>query len=360
MKKFFTTLLICLCAITAVAKQNSSLTLYAHRGCWSKSATGEFIVPENSLPAVAMAKKMGYTGIECDVHYTKDGVMVILHDGTINRTMRRASDYSRLDKPVRLADLTFEELRRDYVLESTNPEWRTPIPTLEELLTECKKQGIVPMLHSNLVPSYRVAQQMFGNEWVAFTADYEPLLEVRKFSDCIVLYSINEGTPDQITPRLERIGGRCGISSMQYKLYTADFCKALTDRGYIVQASIFPAPNEAIAQRNGITYQLTDFSIMPTHKPIHKGKGKVDAKSPSPKWIWESNERLERGALTLDVEFIGEIDVMINGVRKYTIKRDKMGKDIIGDRFFDKGSSVEVVAKPGAKVKKAKAKVYKY
>ncbi len=360
MKKIFTTLLLCLCALSAIAKQNSPLTLYAHRGCWSKSAEGEFIVPENSLPAVAMAKKMGYTGIECDVHYTKDGRMVILHDGTINRTMRRASDYSRLDKPVRLSDLTFEELRRDYVLESTNPEWRTPIPTLEELLTECKKQGIVPMLHSNLVPSYRVAQQMFGNEWVAFTADYEPLLEVRKFSDCIVLYSINEGTPDEITSRLEQIGGRCGISSMQYNLYTAEFCKALTDRGYIVQASIFPAPHEAIAQRNGITYQLTDFSIMPTHKPFATGKGKINAESQAASWRWACDKALERGALTLDIEFEGEIEVTMNGGRKYTLKREQMGKDIIGDRFFDKGSQVEITAKPGATVKRATAKVYKY
>ena len=360
MKKIFSTLLLCLCALTAIAKQNAPLTLYAHRGCWSKSANGEFIVPENSVPAVAMAKKMGYTGIELDVHYTKDRRMVILHDGTINRTMRRASDYSRISEPIRLSDLTFEELRRDYVLESTNPEWRTPIPTLEELLTECKKQGIVPMLHSNLVPSYHVAQQMFGNEWVAFTSEYEPLKEVRTFSDCIILYSINKGTPDEIAPRLEQLGGRCGISSMEYKLYTADFCKALTDRGYIVQASIFPAPHEAIAQRNGITYQLTDFSIMPSHKPIHTGKGKIDAKSPSASWRWECSEVLERGALTLDIEFEGEIEVVMNGVRKYTLTREKMGKDIIGDRFFGKGSSVEVVAKPGATVKKATAKVYKY
>jgi hypothetical protein len=38
--------------------------------------TNEFIIPENSIPAVAMAKRMGYEGIECDVRYTKDKVMV--------------------------------------------------------------------------------------------------------------------------------------------------------------------------------------------------------------------------------------------------------------------------------------------
>ena len=80
MRRFFSILLICLSLASCNEPSQSSLTLFAHRGCWSKSANGEFIVPENSLPAVAMAKTMGYTGIECDVHYTKDSVMVILHE----------------------------------------------------------------------------------------------------------------------------------------------------------------------------------------------------------------------------------------------------------------------------------------
>ena len=39
--------------------------------------------------------------------------------------------------------------------------------------------------------------------------------------------------------------------------------EACTSKPASVQASIFPAPQEAIGQRNGITYQLTDFSFMP-------------------------------------------------------------------------------------------------
>ena len=198
MRLFLTTILACLLTLPTLAQGKQTPTLFAHRGCWSQNENKEFIVPENSLPAVAMAKRMGYTGIECDVHYTKDNVMVILHDATLNRTMRRASDYSKLDKPVKLADLTFEELRRDYVLESTNPEWRTPIPTLEELLAECKKHGIIPMLHSALMPSYHVAQQMFGNEWICFTGGVEHMQQVRKYSDCTILLSINDGTAEGI------------------------------------------------------------------------------------------------------------------------------------------------------------------
>ena len=258
------TILLTLClTLPAMAEKKSYPHMIAHRGCWSKAESGEFTIPENSVAAVTAAKRMGYEGIECDVHYTKDKKMVILHDQTLNRTMRRASDYSKLEKPIYLKDITFEELRRDYVLESTNPELRTPIPTLEELLTECKLQGIVPMLHSDLWESYEMAQEMFGDGWVCFTGGVAHMQKVREFSACLILLSINSGTAEENIAKLRQIGGHCGVSTMNYKLYTPEFCKALTDAGYEVQASIFPAPHEAVAQRNGVTYQLTDFSFMP-------------------------------------------------------------------------------------------------
>ena len=262
MKRLFTLLLCCFAMLAAEAKI-SAPRMYAHRGCWSKNEAGEFVIPENSVAAVTAAARMGYEGIECDVRLTKDNRMVILHDATLNRTARRASDYSRLEKPVYLNQLTFEELRRDYVLESADPALRTPIPTLEELLEECKRCGIVPMLHSALMESYHVAQEMFGDEWICFTAGVEHLKRVREFSDCTILLAINDGTAEENIARLQQIGGHCGISTMNYNLYTPEFCRALTEAGYEVQASIFPAPREACAQRNGVTFQLTDYSFMP-------------------------------------------------------------------------------------------------
>ena len=74
----------------------------------------------------------------------------------------------------------------------------------------------------------------------------------------MVLFSISEGTAEETIDKLEKIGGKCGISSMKYNLYTAPFCKTLTDAGYQVQASIFPAEEEEKALKNGITYILTD------------------------------------------------------------------------------------------------------
>jgi glycerophosphoryl diester phosphodiesterase len=42
--------------------------------------------PENTLPAFATALEMGADGIELDVHCSKDGQLVVIHDFTVDKT----------------------------------------------------------------------------------------------------------------------------------------------------------------------------------------------------------------------------------------------------------------------------------
>lgn len=51
---------------------------YAHRGLWSKH------IPENSLPAFALAIEQG-VGIELDVQLSADGVIMVFHDANLKR-----------------------------------------------------------------------------------------------------------------------------------------------------------------------------------------------------------------------------------------------------------------------------------
>ena len=181
--------LIIIVAAIALAgcKESSSLPMaVAHRGCWLMDGD-EFYINENCPAGVAMASRYGYPAVEIDVKYTSDSVMVIMHDGTINRTMRMASDYSAIREPVYLEKTPFEELRTKYVLASTDPGLRTPIPTLEEELTACKEYGIIPMLHSEVIESYSMAQSMMGDAWIGFTVNEEALRETRKISGCQIL-----------------------------------------------------------------------------------------------------------------------------------------------------------------------------
>ena len=57
----------------------SSPLIIAHRGAAAEA-------PENTLGAFRKAKENGALAVEFDVDFTKDGVAVIMHDETVDRT----------------------------------------------------------------------------------------------------------------------------------------------------------------------------------------------------------------------------------------------------------------------------------
>lgn len=69
---------------------------YAHQG-------GAKEAPSSTLYAVRAALEHGATGIELDVHSTRDGVLVVCHDQTVDRTTDGTGD---------IADLDLAQLRR--------------------------------------------------------------------------------------------------------------------------------------------------------------------------------------------------------------------------------------------------------
>lgn len=91
--------------------------VYAHRGA------SEYY-PENTLSSFYAGVDMGANGIENDIQRTKDGVLVVFHDDTIDHVTNGSG---------RISDYTYEELLRFTV---TNPKYsRTDkIMTFEEFL----------------------------------------------------------------------------------------------------------------------------------------------------------------------------------------------------------------------------------
>lgn len=69
---------------------------YAHQG-------GAHEAPSSTLAAIAHALQVGATGIELDVHASADGVLVVCHDRTVERTTNGRG---------RIAEMTWEELAR--------------------------------------------------------------------------------------------------------------------------------------------------------------------------------------------------------------------------------------------------------
>lgn len=81
-----------------MAERSEKALLIAHRGAHN-NAQG---LIENTLDAFKRAKEVGCWGIECDVHVTKDNVIVVNHDPTLKRLWNH---------DVAISSLTFEDLR---------------------------------------------------------------------------------------------------------------------------------------------------------------------------------------------------------------------------------------------------------
>ena len=331
----------------------------AHRGCWLREHDGAYYIPENSPAGVAMAARFGYPSVECDVRYTRDSVMVIMHDGTINRTMRNAADYSRIQEPVRVSETTFAELREKYVLESSDPALRTPIPTLEEYLRACKQYSIIPMLHSAVVESYALAQKILGDKWIAFDANQAAVEQARKVSDCLILLDPGKDPAERTVDRLTGIGGWCGMSTMGYKMLDAHYIRTVREAGFEVQASIFPAPHEQRAVHDAVSLQLSDFWWYQTAKcrPVWKKTETKTLQAGESQAVSVSVSRpaSDFEALTLALEFSGTLELTLTdwrstkeGWRKvpvtYTLHRDMQGTEYIGLRLYKSRPEISVKA----------------
>lgn len=91
----------------------------AHRG-------GGATHPENTLPALREAVRLGAHMVEFDIAITRDGALVLMHDGSVNRTT---------DGKGKVSDFTLADLKRLDAGVKTNAHFAgTRVPTLEEAL----------------------------------------------------------------------------------------------------------------------------------------------------------------------------------------------------------------------------------
>jgi glycerophosphoryl diester phosphodiesterase len=133
------------------ASSGLAFDLQGHRG-----ARG--LAPENTLPAFALALSLGVTTLELDTGITKDGVVVIGHNTSLNPDITRDKDGKWLLKTgPAIHSLTFGELQQ-YDVGRLNPNTKyatsfpeqkavdgTRIPKLADLFALVKKSGNEPV-----------------------------------------------------------------------------------------------------------------------------------------------------------------------------------------------------------------------
>ena len=96
--------------------------IFAHRGDWRNA-------PENSIQAYQNCIDAGFDGIEVDVQMTKDSVLVMMHDRTLDRTTTGKGLVS---------NHTLAELKELYLRSPINVVSRQRIPTFDEVLELAK------------------------------------------------------------------------------------------------------------------------------------------------------------------------------------------------------------------------------
>ena len=116
-------------ALAALHDPNSRYVLVvSHRGDWRN-------YPENSIPAIESVIRMGVDVMELDLKQTKDSVLVLCHDWTLDRTTTGLGPVS---------DYTYEELqafdlKRGHGISIPGLK----MPTLRQALEVCKDRIIV-------------------------------------------------------------------------------------------------------------------------------------------------------------------------------------------------------------------------
>ena len=115
MRRLLATVVVVATVSVGGSAQSANKTLVAHRGASAYA-------PENTLAAYRLAVEMGADFVEQDLHVTRDGVLICLHDGSLERTTNVAAVFPNrstevvVDGKVRKTwianDFTLAEIKR--------------------------------------------------------------------------------------------------------------------------------------------------------------------------------------------------------------------------------------------------------
>ena len=109
------------------------IAVISHRGDWRN-------YPENSIPAIESIIRMGVDMMELDVKMTKDSVLVLMHDKTINRMTTGKGLVS---------DITYDSLMTFKMKRAHNVATDSiKVPTLRQAFECCKDRILINVDHA--------------------------------------------------------------------------------------------------------------------------------------------------------------------------------------------------------------------
>ena len=187
-------------------------------------------LPENTIASFQKAIELGANGIELDVHLSKTGEVVVIHDDTVNRT---TDDFGLVE------DFSLEQLRH------------LGIPSLEDVLQEIGKDiyCFIEIKPANAaLPTMNLVADYIKKGWnklriISF--EHEALeLILQKMPELYIGFSFEELNPQAIV-QAAKAGAK--LICPLHKLITKDYIKKAHDFGLEVIAWTVNSPEE-IAQ----------------------------------------------------------------------------------------------------------------
>ncbi len=110
-----------------LAGDTTAVFVVAHRGDWRYA-------PENSVAAIEHSIAVGVDVVELDLQLTRDSVLIVMHDATLNRTTTGKG---------RVADWTLDSIRMLKLKNGCGIRTKHTVPTLEEALLAAKGRVLV-------------------------------------------------------------------------------------------------------------------------------------------------------------------------------------------------------------------------
>ena len=210
--------------------------MVAHRGLSG-------IERENTCPAFLAAANRSYYGIETDVHVTKDGKFVIIHDETTTRV-------SLENVKINVEESTWDEIC-DVVLPDKDGSFvrrDIRIPLLSEYIHICKKYDKVPVLELKNTFAREDMKRMIDEinslgylENVTFISfSWENCVNLREFlPDATIQWLTGEAINDDVIANLKKYNFALDI---HYSHLTEENIKLLHDNGILVNCWTCDSP----------------------------------------------------------------------------------------------------------------------
>lgn len=193
----------------------------AHRGYPKK-------YPENTLSSFLKAVELGFTHLELDVHLSKDGIPVVIHDHTVDRMTNGTG---------RVADYSASELQSFHIKQDEH------IPTLEEVLRvlkgkiglniELKQMGTYyPQLEEKVLEVIREFNML--DQVVITSFDFDALERIRQLSSEVRIGLITFGCSKAILDWSVEMGAT--FLSMHYAFVTEHYIHRCQELGIQLMA----------------------------------------------------------------------------------------------------------------------------